>query len=611
MAQKIAIELEFDSSGAVKNIDQVSKGIQEVNTAADKGVKEVSVLSKGMKKLGSTGKAIAKGGLKAVGSAIKGIGKAYMAAGIGLMVAGFGFLFNAFKENQKVIDQFNIVMDVLASIGKQVSDVILSVYKNVSSATENFDALGKVVKGLLTLAITPLKLGFQAIKGALLGAQLAWEQSWLGGNDPKRIEELKAELSEVKDSVIEIGTDAVNAGKSIVNNFSEAIAEAGSIATQVVEGVKKISIEAAVETATTNVELKKSADRARIANQGLIEKYDRQAEQQRQIRDNEFKTIAQRTEANEKLKATLEEQKTLMLENVAAIQASAQAQFDLTGKEEDYLALLEAKNEVKAVEAQIEGFMSEQDSNRNALLKEKIELEQAQRDGLREREVIEDEFALSQMENEFARLEAQKAILEAELILETQRLTEKRDLYQQGTQAYIDANNELLAYQQANSNQQVEIDKKLQKTKSELVTQALKDLVTIVGKNSKFGKAIAIVQAIRDTYAGATKALAQGGIFGFIGAAAVTAAGIANVKSILSTKEPQPPAGLGASGGGAVPTPALPTPPTFNTVGASDTNQLAGVIGDQSKVPTKAYVVSGDVTTAQSLDRNIIEGATI
>ena len=612
MAQKIAIELEFDSSGAVKNIDQVIKGIQEVNKAADKGAKEVSVLSKGMKKLGSTGKAIAKGGLKAVGSAIKGIGKAYMAAGIGLIVAGFGFLFNAFKENQKVIDQFNIVMTALADIGKQVSDVILSVYKNVSSATENFDALGKVIKGLLTIAITPLKLGFQAIKGALLGAQLAWEQSWLGGNDPKRIEELKAELSEVKDSVIEIGTDAVNAGKSIVNNFSEAIAEAGSIATQVVDGVKKISVEAAVETAKTNVELKKSAERARIANQGLIEDYDRQAEKQRQIRDNEFNTIAQRTEANEKLKATLEEQKTLMLENVASIQASAQAQFDLTGKEEDYLALLEAKNEVKAVEAQIEGFMSEQDSNRNALLKEKIELEQAQRDGLREREVIEDEFALSQMENEVARLEALKAINESELIEETKRLTAKRALYQEGTQAYIDANNELLAYQQANGNKQVEIEKDLAQSKTEIMTNALGALASIVGKSSKFGKAIAIVQAVRDTFAGANKALASAPPpFNFVMAAAVAAAGIANVKSILSTKEPQPPAGLGASGGGAVPTPALPTPPTFNTVGASDTNQLAGAIGKQSKDPMKAYVVSGDITTAQSLDRNIIEGATI
>jgi hypothetical protein len=612
MAQKIAIELEFDSTGAVKNIDQVNKGIQEVNKASKDTPKELNRIQKGLKKVGSAGKAVAKGGLKAVGGAIKGIGKAYMAAGIGLIVAGFGFLFNAFKENQKVIDQFNIVMDVLASIGKQVSDVIISVYKNVSSATENFDALGKVVKGLLTLAITPLKLGFQAIKGALLGAQLAWEQSWLGGNDPQRIEELKAELNEVKESVIEIGTDAVDAGKSIVNNFSEAIAEAGSIATQVVDGVKKISIEAALETATTNVELKKSADRARIANQGLIEKYDRQAEQQRQIRDNEFKTIAQRTEANEILKEKLEEQKLLMLENVAAIQASAQAQFDLTGKEEDYLAVLEAKNEVKAVEAQIEGFMSEQDSNRNALLKEKIELEQAQKDGLRERKVIEDEFTASQIENEYARLLAEKDIIAQEKELETIRLTEKRDLYQEGTQAYIDANNELLAFQIENGNKQTENEKKLAVAKTQIMTNALGNLASIVGKSSKFGKAIAIVQAVRDTFAGANKALASAAPpFNFIAAAAVTAAGIANVKSILSTKDPQPPAGLGASGGGSVPTPAIPTPPSFNVVGQGETSQLADAIGGQTQTPLKAYVVSNDVTTAQGLERNIVEGATI
>ena len=60
-----------------------------------------------------------------------------------------------------------------------------------------------------------------------------------------------------------------------------------------------------------------------------------------------------------------------------------------------------------------------------------------------------------------------------------------------------------------------------------------------------------------------------------------------------------------------IPTPAIPTPPTFNTVGASDTNQLATAIGDQAQTPVKAFVVSNDVTTAQSLDRNIVEGATI
>ena len=66
----------------------------------------------------------------------------------------------------------------------------------------------------------------------------------------------------------------------------------------------------------------------------------------------------------------------------------------------------------------------------------------------------------------------------------------------------------------------------------------------------------------------------------------------------------------GGSGGGGAP--AMPSlPPAFNVVGASDTNQLADAIGGQSQEPTRAYVVSGDVTSAQSMDRNIIDGASI
>ena len=141
------------------------------------------------------------------------------------------------------------------------------------------------------------------------------------------------------------------------------------------------------------------------------------------------------------------------------------------------------------------------------------------------------------------------------------------------------------------------------------------DIVTIVGKNSKFGKAIAIVQALQDTYAGANKALAQGGLFGFIGAAAVIAAGIANVKQIAGTKSPNPPASLGARSTGGESTPAISTPatpslpPQFSTVGASGTNQLAELLGGQK--PPRAYVVSGDVSTAQELDRNIVSSASL
>jgi len=69
-------------------------------------------------------------------------------------------------------------------------------------------------------------------------------------------------------------------------------------------------------------------------------------------------------------------------------------------------------------------------------------------------------------------------------------------------------------------------------------------------------------------------------------------------------------------GGGfssSVSAPSLPaaTAPSFNIVGQSGTNQLAESIGSQEKKPLKAYVVSGDVTTAQAMERNIIASASI
>jgi len=57
--------------------------------------------------------------------------------------------------------------------------------------------------------------------------------------------------------------------------------------------------------------------------------------------------------------------------------------------------------------------------------------------------------------------------------------------------------------------------------------------------------------------------------------------------------------------------PTAPTPPSFNVVGSSGTNQLASAIGGQTQQPLKAFVVSNDVTTSQELERNIITNASI
>lgn len=64
--------------------------------------------------------------------------------------------------------------------------------------------------------------------------------------------------------------------------------------------------------------------------------------------------------------------------------------------------------------------------------------------------------------------------------------------------------------------------------------------------------------------------------------------------------------GGGGGGGGAPATPQA----QFNIVGSSGTNQLAAQIGASQNQPVNAYVVGQDVTTAQSLYRNIQGNAT-
>jgi hypothetical protein len=62
---------------------------------------------------------------------------------------------------------------------------------------------------------------------------------------------------------------------------------------------------------------------------------------------------------------------------------------------------------------------------------------------------------------------------------------------------------------------------------------------------------------------------------------------------------------VGGGGGGQAPTPA----PQFNVVGTSGVNQLASTLGQQQ--PVQAFVVANQVTTQQSLDRNIVQNASL
>ena len=598
MATIVEAEIKLTAEKAIKQVKELKLELEEVK-------KELQANEQTQKKVEKTTRSFTKT-LGAIGKA-GGI--------IFLLEKAFTFLKNAIESNQQVADTFKVVIGTISQVFTEVASVLVDVYNNITATTDGFDALGKVMSGILTLVITPFKITFLAIKNAIVLAQLAWEESFFGGNDVEKIKKLNKSLEENAEVFKDIVDGAADASKSIVENFSEAVSEVGEAGSQIVEGVSKISVKAIAENVKANVQLKKAAERARIENQGLIEQYDRQAEQQRQIRDNDLKNIDERIKANEELKITLEDQKQKMLENVNLMIQQAQAQFDLTGKEEDYLALLSAKNEKKAVEAQIEGFLSEQKSNSISLTKEKIELEQSNDEATAIRQNEQRLFNAEMEQNEVKRIQTMLDNLEIERGIEEERLKIKRDTYEEGTQAFIDADNELLDFQQASANQQSKLEEDLDKGKVSRFKKMTADIVSIVGANSKFGKAAAIASALQDTYAGASKALKQGGIYGFIGAAAIIASGIRNVKQIAATKPPTPPAGLGARTTGGDSTPAISTPstpslpPQFSTVGSSGTNQLAELLGNQP--PVQAFVVSGDVSTAQELDRNIVTSASL
>jgi len=142
------------------------------------------------------------------------------------------------------------------------------------------------------------------------------------------------------------------------------------------------------------------------------------------------------------------------------------------------------------------------------------------------------------------------------------------------------------------------------------ISGAFKSLASIAGEQTAAGKALAIASTIIDTYMGATKALAAGAgtPAGYINAAAIITTGLANLRTITAVEVPN-----GGGGGATASTPMMPSGPSVGIIQGqmSQTSQLQAELNSQMRRPTRAYVVGQNVTTQQSLDRHILENATL
>lgn len=591
--EEIIAKVGIDTGNSEKQLEGVKQGVDDIGKAAETTAKQTPKLAKGIKGIGTSFKAIAS------------------ATGIVIVIQkAFEFLSEALQKNQKIADAIAIVFDTISIVFNEVVNVLVDTYESVAKSSENFDALGKVMNGIITISLAPLKLAFFGIKLGIQELQLAWESSPLGGGDKETIAELTLGVIETKNAIEETALATLEAGKNIVTNFTEAVGEVGNITTQVVDGIKTIDIESAASQAKSAKQLENQAILAKASLQGLVEENDRLAEKQRQIRDNENASFEERIAANEKLEEILNKQEKDMLALADLQIASAQADLKNLDNIENQVALQEALNERKGIEAQITGFRSEQLTNQVSLEKELGE--------------VKNQIALETLDERERELEEVEQQYE-----ELFKLAEK-------------SNTDISALEKKKADDITKIKKEHAKTDKEIrkattdselqmmqgVTAGVKSLF---GEQSAAGKVAGIIDATINTYVGASKAIAQGGIVGPVLAGITIASGLAQVKAIASTPTPEFAQGGLVGGGGTGTSDSVPAvlskgesvinakstrmfKPLLSTINqAGGGRAFAGNEGSggQTQGVVKAFVVADDMTNEQDKLTKIRRKATI
>jgi hypothetical protein len=592
----IKVESNFDK--VVKDVNDLKKGMQNVQ-------KETEDISKAAKN--------AEKGVKSIGDGFKSLGLSIKALGIGLLLEAFAILKDVFSQNQKVADTFATAVGALSRAFNDLVNFLIT----------NLPKLSNLFKDVFENPQTYLKSFGESIKENIMerfrsSIDLA---GYLG-------EVFKKLFARDWAGAIE---SAKKAGKEYVDTLTgvnNTVDRAGKVIQDIKKGIKEYASET-WSAAAAQVQLQNAAEIAAARQAGLVEKYDRAAEKQRQIRDNDLLSIQDRINANNELKNTLDLQSQAMLELANTQIKAADANYKLNNSKANLIALINAETNKKGVLAQIEGLISEQKTNEVSLGKELIEMKQSEIDATAQLALENKKFTASLKEDNIARLNAEREILIAEKETEKERLQLKIDAAAEGTKARVDAEieyktrmqeigNEIKQNEKETAKQTVERERAVANAKLDIAQNTLALIGEIAGNGSKVGKALAIAQATISGYQGVQNAYttAQASpitltfpAYPYIQAGLAGAFSLLQIKKIMSTdpsgsSAPNLGGGAGGAGGGA-------TPPSFNVVGSTGVNQLAGAIGNREAAPVQTYVLAQNVTSAQSLQRNIIESATL
>jgi hypothetical protein len=246
-------------------------------------------------------------------------------------------------------------------------------------------------------------------------------------------------------------------------------------------------------------------------------------------------------------------------------------------------------------------------------------------------------------------LDDQKALLEIERQEQIDRINDTKANQFAKNLAIAEVNKFFDQQELDRQQKQNEELEKIEQQKRNIRNATFDQAVKLAGEDSRLGKAILVAKTIlaakenilevKKTLLKAQQASTEAGVDGakagsnvatgfsetlkagfpqniplLIAYAAQAVAIISSVKAAVG-KTKQAAASAGASDGGGsvgIDVPQVQTAaPSFNIVGSAPENQLAQTISAQTGKPIRTYVVAGDVTTAQGLERNIVEESSL
>jgi len=562
MAEKVTIEVEADIKQAAEDLGEIKTDIKGIGDTA-----------------------------KAQSSAIKGLAKGFTGVGFAMKAAGFGIIMKVVDKlsetlmnNSTILDGVTTAFNMIGIVANKIIETFKTIYDRVTATGDNFDALGRIMHNLMTIAITPLKLAFNGIALVIKETQLAWEKSWLGKGDQTRIAELTAQITGYKQEIKDAADEAIAAGQGIVVDFREGIGEISKMGSVVVEEfnntfedvtVKSLYNQAkAITTATNNMGLLAEKHRQ------VIVLAEQEMETMRATRDDITQTIDDRIQANEDLRQKAEETRKLELEALEEQKSALGVQLGLDKEniaiKEQMAALDTAILETKLRETQIQKEATEQ---LNALNQERID-NQNELD-----QIIQNSFEL-----EIERINQEQQAREQ---LARRTISDKKKLEQTLSKIEDDG-----------ARARGEIKRKEEEGKLAIVANTLGAISNLIGSETAAGKALAIAQAIINTRsaviaANASPPVGAGPIFGPIAAIGAVATGLSNIRQIMQTKVP------GESGGGG------PDPGTIDTGSVDnpieDAEPITPTFGlaESDAPPVQAFVVESDVSSSQALQSEL------